>query len=406
MNQTNTDCIPGQMSFVSYMDSIGMQDPYVEKQRKHSICELYCFEQTAMIRVPREENDLRILEEHENMLTILRESGYAGEPDTVTTVSKYKYSYEKNVKFFVLHDRMSGYEMCVYCIGGRFADVDAVNALMKRLGGVPGRIVITHMTKNFDSAVIRNALKYYGVKVVSEPDKAPEMAKSIRKFSKGITGDELSITVRETEDKFNFRANKAGEIPNDLWVIQKRYFKKLPEKPYRLVERKKLAPMFNYHVNVNNHFYSVPHEVCDYYRETKQRLCITITKEFVEIGNDSGVIFCVHNNDEEAPYPYTTDVTHMPDPRTIPYDNRNGYRFGLWAGHVGASTSVMCKFFLRRGCCEMQGYVPCMGLITLERRFSAEILEMACKKELEFARDTRCFPELSRIRSRCMEFAS
>ena len=49
----------------------------------------------------------------------------------------------------------------------------------------------------------------------------------------------------------------------------------------------------------------------------------------------------------------------------------------------------------------MQGYISCMGLISLERRFTRYVLEMACEEEFLFAQETQCSPVLSRIKCRC-----
>lgn len=398
----NNQDFPGQMTIIGYLDQAGIRDDAVEKVRRDSCFELYCFETTVNLQVPQDRNRQMFSDDDARVLSLLQSSGRSEAglaPDL-----KVKYAHDRQVRFFVLRDTYSDFQIAEYCFGGRFTQVDAMNRLIQRLGVLPPRVYLTHMTGGFDLHLILSAFRHYGIRIYTEDGDVPELAKMLRKVMRKVSKDDLFFQVSAAEEQHNQGCASGYTAPAFLWQSRKAYLEALPDTAYELVEEKDVTPMFNYHVQINDHFYSIPKEVCEDYRAHHRKLHAVVTSKLVEITDRNGVIVCVHNNDEDEGFPYTTDETHMPAPGEVPYENRNGARFLQWASHVGKYTLAACRFFLGRGCCEMQGYLPCMGLITLQRQFSSEVLEFACRADILFARQTNCTPELGRIRSRCKNF--
>ena len=81
--------------------------------------------------------------------------------------------------------------------------------------------------------------------------------------------------------------------------------------------------------------------------------------------------------------PYSTIQEHMP-PDHQKYVQWNGERFIRWAGKIGSSTECAVRAILSSYKVEQQGYKSCLGLVKLGDKYSAQLLEGACKRALEY----------------------
>jgi hypothetical protein len=55
-----------------------------------------------------------------------------------------------------------------------------------------------------------------------------------------------------------------------------------------------------------------------------------------------------------------------------------------WAGQIGPQTQTLVRLILESRPHPQQGYRSCLGLLRLEKRYSAERLEAACTRALAF----------------------
>ena len=62
----------------------------------------------------------------------------------------------------------------------------------------------------------------------------------------------------------------------------------------------------------------------------------------------------------------------------------NGERFLRWAEQIGQHTAAVVRLFLSTHKVEQQGYKSCMALLKLADRYSAQRLEIACRKALSY----------------------
>ncbi|MDR1893041.1 MAG: IS21 family transposase [Oscillospiraceae bacterium] len=157
---------------------------------------------------------------------------------------------------------------------------------------------------------------------------------------------------------------------------EKEYLQPLPKERYELAMWKKLTPGFNYHIEVDKSFYSVPYEYI------KQEMDVRLTAATVEVffGN---LRVCSHPRHHGRPGHYQTIPEHMPEKHKT-YTEWNAERFLAWAKSIGANTNVVIGAILSSHKIEQQGYRACIGVLKLADRHGAKRLEAACEKALTY----------------------
>lgn len=153
----------------------------------------------------------------------------------------------------------------------------------------------------------------------------------------------------------------------------------LPAHPYRIVVHKSATVQFNYHVAFEGMFYSVP------FTCLRKRADIAATSSAVTIAVD-GQRVATHPRLHGAKGQYSTNPEHMPDAHRD-YAEWDGDRFRRWGAEKGPSTAAVIDAMLRSRTVEQQAYRSCRALLDLGRRHGGAILEQACGKALEFARN-------------------
>lgn len=132
----------------------------------------------------------------------------------------------------------------------------------------------------------------------------------------------------------------------------------------------------NYHISVERMNYSVPFEYI------RQKVDVRLTRATVEVFYNGSRI-CSHPRLYGKFNQYSTIQEHMP-PDHQKYVQWNGERFIRWAGKIGSSTECAVRAILSSYKVEQQGYKSCLGLLKLADKYSAQRLENACKRALEF----------------------
>jgi len=147
----------------------------------------------------------------------------------------------------------------------------------------------------------------------------------------------------------------------------------LPEQPYQFAEWVKARVHIDYHVEVDKHFYSVPH------RLVGEQLDVRITGTTIE---------CLHKGSRVAAHPrsfllgkHSTLPEHMPKAHRE-YAEWTPQRIIAWAGQTGVATAAAVEQILSRKAYPEHGFRACMGVISLGKRFSKDRLEAACKRAL------------------------
>jgi transposase len=187
---------------------------------------------------------------------------------------------------------------------------------------------------------------------------------------------ELNDAIREKLHAFNHKSFQKKEGSRATWFAEERAFLiPLPRNAYEMSTWKKATVAFNYHINVDKHYYSVP------FNYIKRVVDIRLTKNIVEVFLE-GTRLCSHARLYGYEL-YSTKEEHMPLNHQQ-YLNWNGDRFRKWAEKIGQNTSTVVGSILAGYKVEQQGYLACMALLKLSDKYTSERLESACAKALHY----------------------
>lgn len=266
-------------------------------------------------------------------------------------------------------------------------------------GGVPAMIV----SDNLKSAVIKacfhdpainrtygDMAAHYDTAVVpARPRKPKDKAKvetAVQLVERWILArlrnqtffglDELNAAIRPLRDQLNAKVTRhLGASRRALFEdLDKPALRPLPREPYVYAEWKQRRAGIDYHIDVDRHYYSVPHQLI------KRKLWVRITARTIEV---------FHKGQRVASHPRTsgnrqhsTVREHMP----------SGHRHRAdWtpesirrsAARIGPNVETYVEVVMRRRKHPEQAYRSCMGVLKLARTFGSARLDAACERALE-----------------------
>ncbi|QSV44413.1 IS21 family transposase [Geobacter benzoatilyticus] len=145
----------------------------------------------------------------------------------------------------------------------------------------------------------------------------------------------------------------------------------LPETPYEYAQWKKARVHIDYHVELEGHFYSVPHR---------------LVKEQVDVRYTETIVECFYKGNRVASHPkssvqgkHTTTPEHMPKAHRE-FAEWTPERIISWAAQTGTATAQVVETILSRKAYPEHGFRSCMGIISLAKRYTKERLEAACER--------------------------
>lgn len=146
----------------------------------------------------------------------------------------------------------------------------------------------------------------------------------------------------------------------------------LPAEPFQLAEWRKARVNIDYHVSVDDHWYSVP------YGLVKEPVEVRLTSLTIELYHQ-GVRVASHPRSTRR-YHHTTQAAHLP-PAHRAYAEEGEWtagRFLAWACRIGPATTAAVTDLLASREFEQQAYRSCLGLLRLGKEYGAAQLEAAC----------------------------
>lgn len=186
---------------------------------------------------------------------------------------------------------------------------------------------------------------------------------------------ELNEVIREKLYAFNHKLfQKKDGSRSTLFLEERMSLLPLPSRPFELATWKVATVSFNYHIDVDETYYSVPYEYI------KRRVDVRLTRNVVEVFFEGNRI-CSHPRVHGRRGQYKTVKEHMP-PNHQQYLQWNGERFRSWAAKIGANTTTVVEAILTGHKIEQQGYRTCMALLKLSEQYTPERLESACARAL------------------------
>lgn len=188
---------------------------------------------------------------------------------------------------------------------------------------------------------------------------------------------ELNEVIRERLYAFNHKAFQKKDGSRATWFAEERAsLLPLPRNAFELAEWKVATVAFNYHIGVDEQYYSVPYEYI------KKKVDVRLTRHVVEVFFEGNRI-CSHVRLYGRRGQYSTQEAHMP-PDHQQYIQWNSERFRKWAAKIGVNSAAVVEAILTGYKVEQQGYRACMALLKLSDQYSPERLEAACAKALDY----------------------
>jgi len=171
-----------------------------------------------------------------------------------------------------------------------------------------------------------------------------------------------------------------GSRLSQFEAVDKPALQPLPATPYVYAEFKKIHLGFDYHIEIDGHYYSAPYEL------TKEPIEVRITENVIEIFN-KGTRVASHIRSYRRGA-HTTVPEHMPKKHHKHMEWTPG-RFLNWANSIGQKTFHLTKHIIETKKHAEQAYRVCLGLLNLCKRYGKERLEAACNRAIHYHTLTR-----------------
>jgi transposase len=186
----------------------------------------------------------------------------------------------------------------------------------------------------------------------------------------------LNAAIAELVRQINDRMSRhLGASRRALFEeLERSALKPLPAEPYVFAEWKECRVGLDYHVEIEKHYYSVPHQLL---RETVWARITARTIEVFYRGQRVAAHLRSSSNRK-----HTTVREHMPSSHQR-YADWTPERLRRGAAEIGQHTSALVEIILRERTHPEQGFRACVGILRLAKSYGRERLEAACSRALE-----------------------
>ncbi|MGH8632894.1 MAG: IS21 family transposase [Burkholderiales bacterium] len=193
---------------------------------------------------------------------------------------------------------------------------------------------------------------------------------------------ELNAAIAELLAELNDRPFKKlpGSRRSAFEALDRPALRPLPATRYEVARFKPVRVNIDYHVEIERHYYSVPHAL------VRQGLEARITRQTVEL---------LHRGRRVASHAlstkrggYTTAPEHMPASHRAHAEWTPG-RLLNWAARIGPAVAALVKHLLETKPHPEQGYRACLGLLAAARKYGDARLAAACERALAIGSPTR-----------------
>jgi len=186
---------------------------------------------------------------------------------------------------------------------------------------------------------------------------------------------ELNAAIRNLLERFNGKVTRhLGASRRELFeALDKPALRPLPVSPSEYAEWVERKVGLDYHVEIERHYYSVPHQLL------KKKVWARIAARTVEIFHE-GQRVAAHVR-TSGNRKHTTIAGHMP---------ASHRRYAGWtpaeirrrAEQIGPNTGALVDLILRTKTHPEQGFRACLGIVRLAKPHGREALESACERAI------------------------
>jgi transposase len=189
---------------------------------------------------------------------------------------------------------------------------------------------------------------------------------------------DLNAAIRELLERLNNRPlRKLKQSRRELFVLfDQPNALPLPHNSYEFAEWKIAGVNIDYHIEVDDHYYSVPYEL------KGQKLQVRFTSHTVEVFRKGQRVACHARS--VLPHQHTTVKEHMP-PAHRQYSEWSPSRFIRWAEKTGPHTARLVKAIIDSRTHPEQGYRSCLGILRLDKHYPKQRLENAAARALRYS---------------------
>lgn len=187
--------------------------------------------------------------------------------------------------------------------------------------------------------------------------------------------NELNDAIGELLERLNERVmHHVKQSRRQLFErLDRPALKALPPQPYEYAEWGQVRVNIDYHVSVDEHFYSAP------YTLIHETLWYRASHRTVELFHQ-GKRIASHVR-SFTKYGYSTEPCHRPASHRAHLEWTPS-RLIRWGQSIGANTAAVIEYVLRAKPHPEQGYRSALGILRLAKKFNPSRLEQACERAL------------------------
>jgi len=181
---------------------------------------------------------------------------------------------------------------------------------------------------------------------------------------------ELNQCIRSLLDEVNNKPFKQLKGTRQQWFasLDKPALMPLPKQPYQYTDIKTVKVNVDYHIQYDQHLYSVPHH---------------LVGEKLELHAKDNLIELYFHNQRITSHArkYRPGTTTVPEHMPVKHEKHHQWSAGRlmnWAKDLGDEVLLWVQAILKQKQHEQQAYRVCLGLLNLSRTYPAQRLNNAC----------------------------
>lgn len=186
----------------------------------------------------------------------------------------------------------------------------------------------------------------------------------------------LNEAVAELVTQINDRMSRhLGASRRALFEqLERPALRPLPVDPYVFAQWKECKVALDYHVEIEKHYYSVPHQLL------REAVWARVTERTIEVFH-RGQRVAAHMR-SSSNHKHTTVREHMPSSHRR-YADWTPEKLRRDAGTIGPHTAALVEIIMEERTHPEQGFRTCIGIVRLAKSYNCERLEAACSRALE-----------------------